>query len=414
MKLDIHNFARKNEYMRARIQTYGTPASQTVLSFLDHLVARGTSEARVCFYATKAATILRLMKENGLAFTFKEATKEDVEKIMAVINSATKRQFKAHTRAGLALTLKKVVQYAKTGRTDREQPFPPEVAWVKTLYREDNPRVTADKVLREEDFVALMSHVNSPRDRAMLYVFYEGAFRPGELLNMKVGSVQFLDRYAVVTTRGKTGEKRIPLVISMRPLLEWLKQHPDKDEPDAPLWPSLSSRTFSQALSYFSFIRIVKQTARRAGMNRDVWPYLFRHSRLTFLADKLTESKLDQFAGWTMGSKMARTYVHFSGRDLDASVLSVYGIKTDEHNNESILKPAACPRCQNVLMPDQKRCPQCGLVVDPVLAAKLEARAADRERKEVQELARRIERIEGELNSLQHRPDSGVMLSKEG
>jgi len=386
--LDIHKFAKKNELMKERIKTYNNANSQTALSFIDHLVAQGCSEARLFFYIAKTGSIMRIMKESKLTFTFKEATKQDIEKLMSLINS---KPYRALTKASLAFTLKKLVQYAKTGRTERGAPFPPEVAWLKITFKEKNPRVTADKVLSEQEFAELMSHVNSPRDRAMIYVFYEGALRPGELLNMKIGSVQFLDQYCVVTTRGKTGEKRIPLVISMQPLLEWLKQHPDKDNPEAPLWPSLSTRTYGKPISYPAFIRIVQMIAKRAGLKKEVWPYLFRHSRLTFLADKLTESKLEQFAGWTLGSKMTRTYVHFSGKDLDASVLGLYGIK-GETNNESILKPKLCPRCNNQIMPDEKRCSHCGLVIDPLLAASLAEHAVNNA-----DLVKRLDEIEKKL-----------------
>jgi len=392
--MDIHNFPKKNEYMKERVKRYKNANSKIALSFIDHLVAEGCSEPRLFFYITKCATILRIMKENGLKFTFKEATKQDIEKLMTAIYSL---QYRALTKNGLAYTLKKLVQYAKTGSIERGVPFPEEVSWVRANFKEKSPRVTADKVLSEEEFAQFMSHVNSPRDRAMLYCFYEGAFRPGELLNMKIGNVQFLDQYVVITTTGKTGEKRIPLVISMQPLLEWLKQHPDKDNPEAPLWPSLSSQTYGKALSYLGFIKIVRTIARRAGLNKKVWPYLFRHSRLTFLADKLTESKLEQFAGWTLGSKMTRTYVHFSGRDLDASVLGLYGIK-GETNNESILKPKLCPRCNNQIMPDEKRCSKCGLVIDPLLAASLAEHAALHVNNA--DLVKRLDEIEKKLEFL--------------
>jgi integrase len=61
------------------------------------------------------------------------------------------------------------------------------------------------------------------RDRAMIMSLYEGAFRPGELLNMTIGGVQFKDNIAVVSTTGKTGEKTVLLLLSYRLLLEWIE-----------------------------------------------------------------------------------------------------------------------------------------------------------------------------------------------
>lgn len=160
----------------------------------------------------------------------------------------------------------------------------------------------------------------------MLSVFFEGAFRPGELLPMTVGSVQFLQDYCVVSTRGKTGQKRIPLIVSFRPLLRWLSEHPMKENPGAPLWPALDTGHVGHQLTYGHFRIIVRKTAARAGLAKAIWPYLFRHSQLTNMADKLTDSKLTLFAGWTMGTKVTRRYVHWSGRDLDKSLLAIHGL----------------------------------------------------------------------------------------
>ena len=91
----------------------------------------------------------------------------------------------------------------------------------------------------------------------------------------------------------KTGQKRIPLVASYRSLLRWLSVHPGKNETNAPLWCALDSGHRGKALSYKNFRVIIKSNAKRARLSKDVWPYLFRHSQLTNMADKLTESKLE-------------------------------------------------------------------------------------------------------------------------
>jgi len=59
-------------------------------------------------------------------------------------------------------------------------------------------------------------------DKALLHVLFEAALRPGELLRMDVGSVDFKDGYCLISVKGKTGVKRIPLVVSFKPLLERL------------------------------------------------------------------------------------------------------------------------------------------------------------------------------------------------
>ena len=48
-----------------------------------------------------------------------------------------------------------------------------------------------------------------------------------------------------------------------------------------------------------------------------VYPYVFRHSRLTELSKILPESMLCLFAGWVNGSKMIRVYVHNDISELE-------------------------------------------------------------------------------------------------
>lgn len=42
----------------------------------------------------------------------------------------------------------------------------------------------------------------------MVSALFEAALRPGELLTMKVGSVEFRDECCIITVNGKTGLKR--------------------------------------------------------------------------------------------------------------------------------------------------------------------------------------------------------------
>ena len=81
----------------------------------------------------------------------------------------------------------------------------------------------------------------SVRDRALLWTMMEGAFRPGEILNMRIGGVEFADHYMMVSTSGKTGQKNLALVLSLQPMIEWFRLHPHADDPapprGSPRWP---------------------------------------------------------------------------------------------------------------------------------------------------------------------------------
>ncbi|MEM3872478.1 MAG: tyrosine-type recombinase/integrase, partial [Nitrososphaeria archaeon] len=250
------------------------------------------------------------------AMSVADVRRADAEEFAAHVVS---KPYKAYTKQIYLFVFKKFVAYAKTGDPDN---IPPEVSWLKlhqfSKAAEREARATPENLLTEDDVMKILSCATDLRDRALLHVLFEGALRPSELLTMKVSSVEFRDRYCVISVHGKTGLKRIPLVSSFEPLKEWLDIHPFKADPNAPLWLSKKSR---DPILYRQFHRILKKCVLNAGIKKNVWPYLFRHTQLTNLAKKLTESKLALYAGWVQGSKMARRYVHFSARDLEDIVL---------------------------------------------------------------------------------------------
>ncbi|MDR0373621.1 MAG: hypothetical protein LBI79_08770 [Nitrososphaerota archaeon] len=78
---------------------------------------------------------------------------------------------------------------------------------------------------------AIFKAATNKRDNAMIYVLFEAALRPSELLTMHTNSATFKEDYCLISANGKTGPKHIPLVTSSRPLLEWLEEHPAEGNP---------------------------------------------------------------------------------------------------------------------------------------------------------------------------------------
>jgi len=63
----------------------------------------------------------------------------------------------------------------------------------------------------------------------------------------------------------------------------------------------LSNNAKGEAMSYYYFRKLLKELARKAGIKKEVWPYLSRHSCLTSIAKVFTESRLELYAGWVQG-----------------------------------------------------------------------------------------------------------------
>ena len=381
----IHDYAQR--LVRCKRVISGLRNGETALRFLDHLGALGLSVGRVAKYSGHLPVLLR-----AIDVDLKAMTREDVERVVAWINS---RPYKEWTKHDMKLTLRKLVQYAKCGSCAKGTPLPAEVSWVSLTVKENDSRVTPESLLTPADFKAIVTATRNKRDRAMVYVLFEAALRPGELLTMRVDSVVFKNDYCLISANGKTGVKRIPLVVSYKPLLEWLQEHPQRDNPNAPLWCSLATNYDWRQLSYRHFRTVIRRLAANAGLKKDVWPYLYRHTSLTALAKVFTESRLEQFAGWTYGSKMTRRYVHFSARDLEDAVLELHGLKEPDKDG-GIAKLVECPRCKNKNPFGEVRCNFCGFILDRLLAEEMDQKTAERDL----ELQSRLQRLEQTITSL--------------
>lgn len=383
----IYDYERILKRCKRNIQ--GLRNGEVALRFLDHMSALGLSTARVAKYGTKLVVLLRVIDKD-----LKDVSREDVERVVAWINGKPHKEWTKHDSK---LVLRKIVQYAKQGNCAKGTPLPPEVSWISLVVKEKDFRATPENLLTQDEVAAMVKAASNTRDRALIYVLFEAALRPGELLTMTVGGVDFKEDYCLICVNGKTGIKRIPLVVSFKPLLEWLRDHPCKDDRNAPLWCSLSSNRVGERLSYQHFRLRIKLLAEKAGLKKDVWPYLYRHSTLTAMAKVFTEAKLEQFAGWTYGSKMTRRYVHFSARDLEDAVLELHGLRQPQRD-EGLAKLVECPRCGNKNPFGNVRCGFCGYILDRRLAEETEQKNGERDL----EIQNRLQRLEQTISSLLH------------
>ena len=96
---------------------------------------------------------------------------------------------------------------------------------------------------------------------------------------------------------------------------------------------------------------------------------MLRHTRLTELADKgIGEYQMKSFAGWTIDSKMAKKYVHLSGRTALKAVLEIEGIALpSQEKRAEYIKTKVCPRCGSENEADATYCSRCSLVSEETL-----------------------------------------------
>lgn len=240
--------------------------------------------------------------------------------------------------------------------------FPEIVNWMKPEKIKTNQKLPTDLITVNE-VKSMIDSADHPRDRALISLIYESACRIGEIVNLDIKDVTFDQYGAVIMVDGKTGMRRVRLINTSPYISEWINQHPFRNNRDSALFLSFASNKYGNRMLPDSCAAILKKIAKRAGIEKNIHPHLFRHSRLTELAKFMTEQEIKVFAGWTGGSSMASVYVHLSGSDIDKKMLENAGVILDEDKDpgDELLRPQKCPRCEETNTATAQFCYKCGL-----------------------------------------------------
>jgi integrase len=353
-QIDLHGYGRRLE-RAIRFLNVHTKVSernkQKILQFLERLKAEGLSLARQTGYVQRLTTIAIMLGRD-----FDEADKRDIETLMKGINT---RPWAEWTKDNYRVAVKRFWRWMKGLEKGKD---PVETEWIKIGKAESKPILPEDLLTREEA-QKLIKAAEHPRDKAYVAVADESGARPGEVLTMKVKSVSFDEYGAVIVVRGKKGERRIRLLTSAPFLAAWLDMHPQRNNPDSPLWVNIGTTNHGQAYGYNAARKLLRELAEKTSVRKRVNPYSFRHSTATYMANHLTEAQMSEYFGWKQGSEMPSVYVKLSGRDIDNRLLELHGLKPKENERlEQTVK--TCPRCQFKNSPIGSFCHRCGAALD--------------------------------------------------
>ena len=356
---DIHGYERWIERAYRQVRRSSIPAvnKQLILDFDQACVLEGLSVPR-------RAKLLRHMidvSKEFLPIPFRRATKRDLQE--AVVRIESRKGYSLYTKRDVKIAIKKFFKWVVYGDeyTSRDG-YPPLVSWIKTsIKRKDLVRVQASDLLTVEEVESMVECMTSPRNKAFLAVLYELGARIGEIGGLRVGDVTRDEYSLLIDLDGKTGKRTVRVVLYAGHLVSWLNLHPGRQDPASPLWPSFCPRRYLQPLPYTELSMWIKDTARKVGIKKRIYPHLFRHSRATHLlaSGKMNEAQAKAFFGWVPDSKVLSTYAHLVTKDANDAVLKMYGIRQAD-DLSSRLEAANCGMCEAANPLSAKLCHRCG------------------------------------------------------
>ncbi len=292
----------------------------------------------------------------------KTLSKQEMERAITKINGL---ELSEETKRDVATIVK---QFYKHMLGD-DIYYPPQVAWIRTSGRKTNK--TLPEILSEAEVLKMIKVTNNVRDKCIIALIYDSGVRIGELLNLKVKDVDLRTEPAHIIVDGKTGMRRIPIMISAPYVARYLDSIDSK--PNDPLFKAIGTwSNLDVAVDRGAVAKVLRIAGLKAGINKRIYPHIFRHSRASYYANRLTEQQLKVFFGWTGDSGMASTYVHLSGRDIDNAILQANGKKPVEVEAAGPTEKV-CPRCRYAANGiDFVHCQRCGAPLDESLLIKSE------------------------------------------
>jgi len=195
-----------------------------------------------------------------------------------------------------------------------------------------------------------------PKERAFISLLHETGCRASEFLNLKISDLKLKQNLLEIhVPDGKTGRRVIFATKSIPHILRYLEGHPLKENKNAYLWVSESSRHNKQPLLHIGGQRLIDRCFKKAGIEKKHNWHWFRHSRATILAPKMNEAMICKYMGWILGSRQIKTYCHLCNDQLEDVFLTINGIETKNQESE---KPVKCI-CGTLNNPRERYCYKC-------------------------------------------------------
>ena len=318
---------------------------------LEHLYERQAQRGISDETVRTSASYIALLRDH--APEFENCTTADVMKAVAAIRRLhlrpnTERKYILHIKQFFAWLDERGIAEVDVSKIDKVKAPPAD--WITK---------TAEEMLTIDEVQRIIRACRTSRDRAMLAVLYEGALRPIEVTEGVWGQIEF-DRYgAKFVTAGHTGKRRhIRLLMASQYLAAWKADYPGGATSDSPIFVQL--RGAPARMTRGAMRQIIRRAAKRAGVEKPIHPYLFRHSRITHWVETGLNESVIKLQSWgNLKSPMLATYAHVSDAAIDKAVLEHAGIRRREERQEEP-KPVQCPQCDTVNAPNSPACYVCG------------------------------------------------------
>jgi len=355
-------FAREQQKL---IKANITPRNkELILEYANILFAKGTQQYRV----GKVVATLRRINELFLKKDLDKLTKADITTFAVAIN--TKASWSAHTKRDYNRAFKQFFNWWRheDSRIDSQDPDARRDARKLFKYIDDTIKtgkpantLTETDMITDEEYQELIENgCSSPMERAFIALIHERPLRIGEVLLLRIKNFHKKGRHALLDIPGgKTGVRQIPLLRSIAYIQEWIKNHPDKNNPDALLWLSTHNGHKGEPLRYIGARKLLQRVFFKAGITKKCNSHHFRHSRVTWDRRKYSDGIICAMAGFD--AKQLKTYSHIGTITVEKAFLEQEGLVENKDKKQTSLFCGVCGESNPL---ENRYCYSCGNALD--------------------------------------------------
>jgi integrase/recombinase XerD len=165
-------------------------------------------------------------------------------------------------------------------------------------------------ILNEDEITALFMSVKNIKHKIILMMLYSAGLRRSELLNLRVGDLDF--GRSVVFIRAGKGRKDRQSVLSktLKPLLD---QYLERYKPNEWLFEGPDRKPYSAT----SLQAILKKAVQRAGISKHIKLHSLRHTFATHLLESGTSTRYIQVLLGHESSRTTEIYTHVTNFGVD-------------------------------------------------------------------------------------------------
>ncbi len=242
-----------------------------------------------------------LLKLTGGKKSLRKLTKLDMEEAMARMESSKTGKggrYADQTKHHFKTTIK----YFYKHLLGDDIYYPPQIAWIKTSDKRSK-RMLPEDILSEDDVLAMIDATRNVRDRMVIALMFDSGIRIGELVPLRKKDVDLEGEPAHIMVNGKTGMRQIPILFSAPYVAAYLNTVKDMKPNDILLKDIGTWSNLNLAPQYSAIRKVLQLAGKKAGIKKRIYPHLFRHSRASYYANKLTEQQLKVFFGCDRGQQ---------------------------------------------------------------------------------------------------------------